>query len=323
MRRIASILLLLATGVLLRAASTDYFLGESVRQLGLRDVARQAGDGKSSERYATRAGVGFYAEYSRDHIFVDGIKVLLDDPIGFQKGHLTISRRDYDKVFVPLFWEKPRGPVGRVLLDPGHGGKDTGKVNAARQYNEKAATLDTAARLKLLLEKQGIEVLFTRTKDVFVELEDRSAMAARLRADLFISLHYNAGPAGDTTADGIETYCLTPAGQRSTNAGKARSTTAAEPGNRFDAANVLLAWSVQRRLVKATGADDRGVRRARFAVLKDLTCPGVLIEGGFMSSRREGALIADPAYRQRLAEAMAAGVADYVARARAPAQAGR
>jgi hypothetical protein len=244
-RRIASILLLLATGALLRAASTDYFLGESVRQLGLRDVARQAGDGKSSERYATRAGVGFYAEYSRDHIFVDGIKVMLDDPIGFQKGHLTISRRDYDKVFVPLFWENPRGPVGRVLLDPGHGGKDTGKVNAARQYNEKAATLDTAARLKLLLEKQGIEVLFTRTKDVFVELEDRSAMAARLRADLFISLHYNAGPAGDTTADGIETYCLTPAGQRSTNAGKARSTTAAEPGNRFDAANVLLAWSVQ------------------------------------------------------------------------------
>jgi len=184
-------------------------------------------------------------------------------------------------------------------------------------------TIDTAARLKLLLEKQGIEVLFTRTKDVFVELEDRSAMAARLRADLFISLHYNAGPAGDTTADGIETYCLTPAGQRSTNAGKARSTTAAEPGNRFDAANILLAWSVQRRLVKATGADDRGVRRARFAVLKDLTCPGVLIEGGFMSSRREGALIADPAYRQKLAEAMAAGVADYVARARAPAQAGR
>ncbi len=322
MQRFASILLL-ATGALLRAASTDYFLGESVRQLGLRDLARQVGDGKSSERYATRGGVAFYAEYSRDHVIVDGVKIMLDDPVGSQKGHLTISLRDYEKVFVPLFWESPRGPVRRILLDPGHGGKDTGKVNGARQYNEKSATLDTAARLRLLLEKQGFEVLFTRTRDVFVGLEDRSALAAKLGADLFISLHYNAGPAGDTSADGIETYCLTPAGQRSTNAGKARSTTAAEPGNRFDAANVLLAWSVQRRLVKATGADDRGVRRARFAVLKDLICPGILIEAGFMSSRREGALIADPAYRQKLAEAMAAGVADYVARARTPEKKGR
>jgi N-acetylmuramoyl-L-alanine amidase len=320
-RRLAAILLLLALGATLPAASTDYFLGESVRQLGLRDAGRLAGDGKSSERYATRGGLGFYAEYSRDHIIVDGIKIMLDDAVGSQRGHLTISKRDYDKVFVPLFWESPRGPVRRVLVDPGHGGKDTGKVNGIQKYNEKAATLDTAARLKLLLEKQGIEVFFTRNTDVFVDLEDRPALASKLRADLFISLHYNAGPAGDSTADGVETYCLTPAGQRSTNAGKAKSTTAVEPGNRFDGSNLFLAWSIQRRMIRTTGADDRGVRRARFSVLRTLSCPGVLIEGGFMSSRREGALIAQAAYRQKIAEAVAAGVADYVARIRPPAKA--
>jgi len=322
-RRFAAILLLLGVGALLPAASTDYYLGESVRQLGLRDAPRQAGDGRSSERYVSRAGISLYADYSKEFILVDGVKVMLDDPIGSQRGHLTLSRRDYDKVFVPLFWELPKVPVRRIVLDPGHGGKDTGKVNGPYKYTEKAATLDTAARLKILLEKQGFEVVFTRTKDVFVDLDDRPALAANAKADLFISLHYNAGPAGDSSSDGIETYCLTPAGQKSTNAGKAKSTTGVEPGNRFDTANMALGWGIQRRLVKSTGADDRGVRRARFAVLRTLTCPGVLIEGGFMSSRKEGALIADAAYRQKIAEAVAAGIVDYVVRARPAAKAAK
>lgn len=316
MRRFAAILLLLGVGAMLSAASTDYYLGESVRQLGLRDAPRLAGDGRLSERFVSRAGVSLYAEYGKEFIFVDGVKVMLDDAVGAQRGHLTLSRRDYDKVFVPLFWELPKDPVRRIVLDPGHGGKDTGKVNGPYKYTEKAATLDTAARLKIALEKQGFEVVFTRTKDVFVDLDDRPAFATAAKADLFISLHYNAGPAGDSSSDGIETYCLTPAGQKSTNAGKAKSTTGAEPGNRFDTANMALAWGIQRRLVKSTGADDRGVRRARFAVLRTLSCPGVLIEGGFMSSRKEGALIADAAYRQKIADAVAAGIVDYVIRAR-------
>lgn len=320
MRRFAAILLLLGFGALLSAASTDYYLGESVRQLGLRDAPRQVGDGRSSERYVSRSGISLYADYSKEFILVDGVKVMLDDPIGSQRGHLTLSRRDYDKVFVPLFWDLPKDPVRRIVLDPGHGGKDTGKVNGPYKYTEKAATLDTAARLKILLEKQGFEVVFTRTKDVFVDLDDRPVIATNAKANLFISLHYNAGPAGDTSSDGIETYCLTPAGQKSTNAGKAKSTTGVEPGNRFDTANMALAWSIQRRLVKSTGADDRGVRRARFAVLRTLSCPGVLIEGGFMSSRKEGALIADAAYRQKIAEAVAAGIVDYVVRARPAAK---
>ncbi|MEY4307689.1 MAG: hypothetical protein RJA95_1057 [Verrucomicrobiota bacterium] len=323
MRRFAAILLLLGVGAMLSAASTDYYLGESLRQLGLRDAPRQAGDGRSSERYVTRGGVSLYAEYSKDFILVDGVKVMLDDAIGSQRGHLTLSKLDYDKVFVPLFWDAPKAAVRRIVLDPGHGGKDTGKINGPYKYTEKTATLDTAARLKLLLEKQGFEVVFTRTKDVFVDLDDRPAVAVSAKADLFISLHYNAGPAGDSSSDGIETYCLTPAGQKSTNAGKARSTTGVEPGNRFDTANMALAWGIQRRLIKSTGADDRGVRRARFAVLRTLPCPGVLIEGGFMSSRKEGALIADAAYRQKIAEAVAAGIVDYVLRGRPAAKAAK
>jgi N-acetylmuramoyl-L-alanine amidase len=294
-----------------------------VRQLGLRDAPRQASDGRSSERYVSRGGVSLYAEYSKEFILVDGVKVMLEDPVGSQRGHLTLSKLDYEKVFVPLFWDAPKAAVRRIVIDPGHGGKDTGKVNGPYKYNEKAATLDTAARLKIALEKQGFEVVFTRTKDVFVDLDDRPAVATNVKADLFISLHYNAGPAGDTSSDGIETYCLTPAGQKSTNAGKAKSTTGAEPGNRFDAANISLAWGIQRRLLAGTGAEDRGVRRARFAVLRTLSCPGVLIEGGFMSSRKEGAQIADAAYRQKIAESVAAGIVDYVVRGRPAAKAAK
>jgi N-acetylmuramoyl-L-alanine amidase len=289
----------------------------------LRDAPRVAGDGRSSERYVSRGGVSLYAEYSKEFILVDGVKVMLEDPVGSQRGHLTLSKLDYEKVFVPLFWDAPKAAVRRIVIDPGHGGKDTGKVNGPYKYNEKAATLDTAARLKILLEKQGFEVVFTRTKDVFVDLDDRPAVATSVKADLFISLHYNAGPAGDTSSDGIETYCLTPAGQKSTNAGKAKSTTSVEPGNRFDAANMSLAWGIQRRLLAGTGAEDRGIRRARFAVLRTLSCPGVLIEGGFMSSRKEGAQIADAAYRQKIAEAVAAGIVDYVLRGRPAAKAAK
>jgi len=155
-RRIAAILLLLATGALLRAASTDYLLGESVRQLGLRDGARLGSDARSSERYATRGGLTLYAEYSRDFIVVDGIKVMLDDPVGSQRGHLTISKRDYDKVFVPLFWDGPRTAPRRILLDPGHGGKDTGKVNGPLKYTEKSATLDTASAAQAPPREAGL-----------------------------------------------------------------------------------------------------------------------------------------------------------------------
>jgi N-acetylmuramoyl-L-alanine amidase len=82
---------------------------------------------------------------------------------------------------------------------------------------------------------------------------------------------------------------------------------------------MALAWSIQRRILSATGAEDRGVRRARFAVLRPLSCPGVLVEGGFISSRKEGAQIAEAAYRQKIADSVAGGIVEYAARVR-PAQ---
>ena len=295
------------------------YLGETVQQLGFNRVAPPKGFESETEKYTTKAGVEIIAERNREYLLANGIKVYLSNKIGILKSKLTVGRIDYDKVIVPLFWKipTPLPSTHRIVIDAGHGGKDPGKLNVALNYVEKAATLDTALRLKLILEKRGYEVILTRDRDVFIELEDRPDLATKHKADLFVSLHFNGGAAGDTTSSGIETYCLTPATQNSTNAGKAKGDTSVEPGNRFDSFNLVLAWNVQRQVLAATGAEDRGVRRARFAVLRTLNCPGILVEGGFISSSKEGAKIANAEYRQKLAEAVANGIGDYAQTLRA------
>lgn len=299
-----------------RAASGDIYLGDSLRQLGLHELEQKKGDPAEAERHGAKGGIGLYAERNRDYLWVDGIKLYLNETVGLAHGKLTVSRLDYEKILVPLYWKLPTPMPGakRIIIDPGHGGKDPGKQNAALNYNEKAATLDTAIRLKLILDKLGFEVILTREKDVAIELDQRAPIAIKNKADLFVSLHYNGGAKGDTNSSGIETYCLSPAGQHSTNAARGKADTSTEAGNRFDACNLQLAWSIQRRIIAGTGAEDRGVRRARFAVLRTLNCPGVLVEGGFISSKSEGAQIANPAYRQKIAEAVAAGISDYAQR---------
>lgn len=302
---------------LLAAARQEIFLGDSVRQLGQQQVA-QKGDGPDVERFAAKGSPDLLAEKNREYVHVGGVKIYLEDNIGEKKGKLTVGRLDYDKVLVPLLWRLPPQLPGtrRIVIDPGHGGKDPGILSAALGYAEKSATLDTALRLKLVLEKRGFEVILTREKDVFLDLADRPAAANKLKADLFVSLHYNGGAKGDSSSAGVETYCLTPTGQFSTNQTSGRADITPEPGNRFDTFNLILAWHVHRSVLKATDAEDRGVRRARFAVLRTLGCPGILVEGGFISSRAEGAQIANAAYRQKLAEAIGEGVAAYAARVR-------
>lgn len=314
--RLAAALLLLG---LARLGAQDVWLGDSLARLGFAnpDPARPG-----SERFARadRAPAVLEAERDADTLLVDGIRVSLNAPLGARLLRpktgpavlrLTVSRGDYDKTLVPLLWTPPaeaRRPR-RILLDPGHGGKDPGKQSKEMRMDEKFLVLDTAERLAVLLRKAGHEVELTRTKDVFVEIEDRAKLAATWKADLFVSLHYNAAAAA--SASGIETYCLTPAGQFSTNDPSNRGATAPQAGNRHDALNVRAAFEVQKALVTRLEARDRGVRRARFAVLKDLSCPGILIEGGFMTNRGEMLRLSQESYRQRLAEAVAEGIAAY------------
>jgi N-acetylmuramoyl-L-alanine amidase len=192
-----------------------------------------------------------------------------------------------------------------IVLDPGHGGSNTGTRSAAGAL-EKKYTLDWARRLAPLLEKDGWTVYLTRTNDTELTLSNRVEFATELGADLFLSLHFNASGAG-THQSGLETYCLTPTGMPSNlTRGYEDDLTSIYPNNAFDGENLQLATRIHKGLLQINGADDRGIRRARFmGVLRRQECPAILIEAGFLSNPEEAARIAQPAYRQQLATAVA------------------
>ena len=126
-----------------------------------------------------------------------------------------------------------------------------------------------------------------------------------------MSLHFNAAPTSASTVRGAEVYCLTPAGAPSTNAQGEGAGAGWFAGNRFNEKNMFLAYQVQKSLTKNLAVEDRGVHRARFAVLRDAAMPAVLIEGGFMSHPVEGRKIFEAAYRREMARAIVGGLLAY------------
>jgi N-acetylmuramoyl-L-alanine amidase len=243
---------------------------------------------------------------------VNGVKVWLCQPVAARNDTWLVSALDVDQVLRPLLKpERPRPakPVRTIVLDAGHGGKDPGHQAGARQ--EKRYTLLLAQQLRTKLQAAGYRVVLTRSRDAFMELPERAAAANRAKADLFVSLHFNAAGSTDRTARGIEVFCLTPNGAASTHAPRSQVSNDVLPGHRSGARNILLAYQVQKALVQKLGLNDRGVKHARFAVLRDLTMPGILIEGGFMSVPEEMRQIADPRFRDRLAAAIVEGLRQY------------
>ena len=194
------------------------------------------------------------------------------------------------------------------MIDPGHGGKDPGNLDGIAQ--EKRYTLLLANELRQMLQKTPIKVGLTRSTDKSVDLDLRPALARQMRADLFISLHFNSAPGPKNSVRGIEMYCLTPAGAASTN-GRGESDSRAYPGNQWDPKNMLLAFQLQKSLVQSLGVEDRGIKRARWAVLLSAEMPAVLIEGGFMTDSSDASRIYSPAQRRQFAQAVVDGLLAY------------
>ena len=200
-----------------------------------------------------------------------------------------------------------------ICLDPGHGGKDTGNHVGFGFFghSEKTYTLALALELRDQLRRAGFKVVLTRSSDNFVELPARPAVANRSGADLFVSLHFNAAQAGKNEVSGPETYCITPVGAASSNAQGEGGNYGITTANRFENQSLLLAYRMERSLVQNLGVTDRGVRRARFAVLRDAAMPAILIEGGYMTHPTEGKRIFDAAYRRQMAAAIVKGILAY------------
>lgn len=227
-------------------------------------------------------------------------------------GEVFLHGLDLQKNLEPLLCENPLNFDADhvIVLDPGHGGMNSGTISVLDQRPEKEFTLDLAKRLKPLLEKEGWTVFLTRTADYDLALSNRVTFAESHHADLFISLHFNSA-APDKKQAGLETYCLTPTGMPSTlTRGFADPWQENLPNNYFDAQNLQFAIRLHTALLRTNGEEDRGVRRARFiGVLRGQKRPAILIEGGYLSNPAEAAKIENPDFRQKLAETIAAALA--------------
>jgi N-acetylmuramoyl-L-alanine amidase len=225
-------------------------------------------------------------------------------------GHPYVHALDVRKNFAPLLADPIHFKQGTVLvIDPGHGGTDVGAASVYDGQFEKNYTLDCARRLEAVMAGHGWTVWLTRTNDVTVPLANRVAFAETHKADLFLSLHFNSS-FPDRQQSGLETYCLTPAGMPSSlTRGYRDDWSLVYPNNRFDAENLQYAVELHRAALKVNGNADRGVRRARFlGVLQGQNRPAILVEGGYLSNPQEARQIADPAYRERYVEALAAAL---------------
>ena len=222
-------------------------------------------------------------------------------------GELYISSADFFNHVQVLLNPASLRPIGvkTILIDPGHGGKDRGAAGV--RYTEKALTLQVAKRLYSNLSKMGYRVYMTRVNDRKLELSDRARISNSIKADLFISIHMNA--AENRSVQVVETFALTAPGAPSSGAKQVQYNK--YPGNNAVNNSTSLAWNVQNMLVRNTKSFDRGVKRARFVVLRETRCPSILVECGFISNRAEESKLGSAAYQERLAQSIALGVYYY------------
>ncbi len=217
--------------------------------------------------------------------------------------------------------------INRIVIDPGHGGHDQGTSGTAGLL-EKDLVLDVALRLgKLIEQRMGSEVVFTRQDDTFIGLRERTALANQRKADLFLSIHANSSAA--TRVAGIETYYLNFTSSTESLDVAARENASVQ-NSVYDLKDLVqniaqhdkieesreFAQSIQTSLQSfetksSPSAKDRGIRKAPFVVLIGAQMPSVLAEIGFLSNPREESLLSKPEHRQKLAEALYRGLSRY------------
>lgn len=216
-----------------------------------------------------------------------------------------------------------------IVIDPGHGGKDSGAIGNG--LKEKDLVLKISQFLGDELKNMGYKVLFTRNKDVFINLKDRTAFANKKNADMFISIHINAGPKtkSGSLLSGVETFFLSPArSERSKNAAALENKGDIEDMNHFSQETYLnflnrekiiasnkVAIDIQKHMLNKVQAKynvkDGGVREAPFWVLVGATMPAILVECGYISNKNDSKNLASREYQKLIAEGVANGVDAY------------
>jgi N-acetylmuramoyl-L-alanine amidase len=294
---------------IIKVSGQDYLSVDNIsRFYGL--PAGIAGSGEKMDFEAAKNPLEFVSG-SRE-VMINGARSWLCFPVIEQEGKLLVSRTDVAKTIEPLV--RPHrvpnvGKVQTVVVDPGHGGYDKGQVS--RYGYEKDFALDVARKLRPSLQSKGLRVIMTREGDYFVPLEVRAQIANKARDSIFVSIHFNASN-DDRNATGFEIFSFTPRGAPSTSDSTvAPSALSTQPGSTVDAQSMALSACIYHSLLGHLPEYDRGIKRARFAVLRLTKVPAVLIEGGFLTEQGECKLIAQKDWRARLAHAMSVGIESY------------
>lgn len=175
----------------------------------------------------------------------------------------------------------------RILIDPGHGGKDSGTIGIKHQTYEKHLTLSTSLLIATMLRNAGAEVILTRANDSYVELSDRVATSEKENPDVYISVHYDYGT---KNSSGVISFYYSESRDR------------------------LLANTVQKNLVESTGMRDSGVRKGNFYVLRENTRPSILLELGYVSNPEEEELVRTREYQEKVALGIVKGLQEYFAK---------
>src|SRR5881398_1026539 len=294
---------------IIKVSGHDYLSVDSIsRFYGL--PAGVAAAGEKSQLDAVKNPLEFVTG-SREAM-INGARSWLCFPVMEQEGKFLVSRTDVAKTIEPLV--RPHrvpnvGKVQTVVLDPGHGGYDKGQVS--RYGCEKDFALDVARKLRPILQAKGLRVIMTRESDYFVPLEVRAQIANHARDSIFVSIHFNATN-DNPNATGFEIFSFTPRGAPSTSdSAVAASSLNMQPGSEVDSQSLALSACIYHSLIGHIPEYDRGIKRARFAVLRLTKVPAVLNEGGFLTERGESKLISNKDWRARLAGAIGIGIENY------------
>src|SRR6266542_332441 len=313
---LASIIAILQTAAsaaddwkIIKVSGSDYLSVDNISKF----YGLPAGIAASGEKVEFETGKNplEFVSGSRETM-INGARSWLCFPTIEHDGKFLVSRTDVAKTIEPLV--RPHrvpnvGKVQTVVLDPGHGGYDKGQVS--RYGYEKDFALDVARKLRPVLQAKGVRVIMTREGDYFVPLEVRAQIANAARDSIFVSIHFNATN-DDPNATGFEIFSFTPRGAPSTSdSAVAPSALSMQPGSAVDAQSTALSACIYHSLLGHIPEYDRGIKRARFAVLRLTKVPAVLIEGGFLTERGEGRLISNKDWRGKLAAAIGVGIENY------------
>jgi len=269
-------------------------------------------------------------------VLVDGEPQHLTYPVDIYQGAVVVPYRFKEQIIDSLFKEyyPPRkfsgslNKIKKIVIDAGHGGNDPGAIGRTG-LREKDVNLDIAKRLSKILTSGGVDVILNRSTDRFIPLHTRVEKANDSGADLFVSIHSNANRVRSLC--GFEVYYVAPSVNDETRALSTAKTTRLNLASDCFASNSLdlkatlwdmiytysrgqavgLSKAICRSANSNLGVKDLGVKSARYEVLRGTFMPAILVEVGFLSNSNEERMLKNSYYRQRIAEAIAAGIEDY------------